>query len=264
MVPVDWIAVEWWGQRSWAVERMVLGVARARQLHPKEAILLDGVDSTLFWSGVFHDPFTIFGIFNVYLTPQSEEQIEQRPELGRVSDFVLPGGPMIHGLNHDQIVVYRLGPGRPKAITALYEDTAAQKLSPEPPPRVDVGNPLMAYLLGPEWYALESGSRWTPKRATLRIGAPRSPSEKLYISGFCSEAQVRKGQFPVWVAVDGILLQEFTMHCAASQFHAVLALPGHLIKSKWLDLTIESGRIFQGAHDGRDLGLNFGTFEIRE
>jgi len=264
VVPVDWIAAEWWGQRSWAVERMVLGVAAARQLHPKEAILLDGVDSTLFWSGVFHDPFTTFGVSNVYLTPQSEERIERRPELGRVSDFVLPSGPMIHGLNLDQIVVYRLGPGRPKAITGLYEDTTAQKLSPEPPTRVDAGNPLMAYLLGPEWYALDGGSRWMPKRATLRIGAPRLPSERLYLSGFCSEPQLREGPFTMRVAVDGIPLQESTMHCAASQFHAILPLPDQLVQAKWLDLTVESGRTFKGAQDGRELGLSFGTFEIRE
>src|SRR5579859_3678157 len=219
MVPVDSIHVEGWGQRSWAVERMVLGTVRARQFHPKEAILLDDVDSTMFWSGVFHEPFTVFGVSNVYLTPKSEEHIEGRPELGRVSDFVLPTGPMIHGLNHDQIVVYRLGPGRPKAITALFEDTIAQKLSPDPPRRVDVGNPLMAYLLGPEWYALESGSRWMSRRATLRIGAPLSPSEKLYVSGFCSEAQLREGPFPVRIALNGTPLQEFTMHCVANQFH---------------------------------------------
>ncbi|PYT30705.1 MAG: hypothetical protein DMG58_13745 [Acidobacteria bacterium] len=264
MVPVAWIAVEWWGQRSWAVERMVLGVARARQLHPREAILLDGVDSTVFWSGIFHDPFTLFGVSNVYLTPQSERHIEPRPELGRISDYVLPSGPTVHGLNDNQIVVYRVGPDRLKAITAQYIDTTAQGLSLEPPRRVDAGNPLMAYLLGPEWYALEGGSRWMPKRATLRIGAPRSPSEKLYLSGFCSESQLRAGPLTVRVTIASTALPEFTLNCSATQFRAVLALPGHRIGTKWLDLAVESGRTFRAGHDGRELGLSFGTFEIRE
>ncbi len=262
MVPADWRAMEWWGERSWAVERAVLGVARARQLHPREAILLDGVDSTLFWAGVFHRPFAVFGVSDVYLTPGSDRHIDPHPEIGFVSDYVLPGGPTVHGLNQNQIVVYRVGPGRIKAITSLYSDTTAQDLNPDPPARVDAGNPLMAYLLGPEWYSLESGSRWMPKRATLRIAAPRSPSEKLYLSGFCSEAQ--QGTFPVRVAVGGIPLQEFAMHCAANRFHAILALPGRLVRSKWLDLTIESERTFRGGNDGRELGLSFGTFEIRE
>ncbi len=264
MVPADWRAMEWWGERSWAVERTVLGVARARQLHPHEAILLDGVDNTLFWAGVFHHPFLVFGVSDVYITPGSDQHIEPHPEIGFVSDYVLPGGPTVHGLNANQIVVYQAGPGRLKAITSQYSDTSAQDLSPEPPPRVDVGNPLMAYLLGPEWYALESGSRWMPKRATLRIAAPRSSSEKLYLSGFCSETQLREGPLQMRIAVNGMPLQEFTIHCAKSQFHAILALPDHLVQSKWLELTIESGRTFRSGQDGRELGLSFGTFEIRE
>jgi hypothetical protein len=120
----------------------------------------------------------------------------------------------------------------------------------------------MGYLLGPEWYAPEGGSRWMPRRATVRIGTLRSPSEKLYLSGFCSEAQ--PGPFPVRVAVNGTLLQEFPMHCVASRFHAILSLPGNLGQSRWLDLTIESGRTFRAGQDGRELGLSFGTFEIRD
>jgi len=264
MVPADWRAMEWWGQRSWAVERTVLGVARARQLHPREAILLDGVDSTVFWAGIFHHPFTVLGVSDVYLTPGSEQRIEPHPELGFVSDYVLPGGPTVHGLNESQIVVYRAGPGRIKAITALYSDTAAQDLSLEPPLRIDAGNALMGYLLGPEWYALEGGSRWMPRRATLRIGAPRSASAKLYLSGFCSETQLQADPLPVRVFVDGTPLPEFTLSSGTTQFHVILALPGHLAGTKWLELTVETGRTFQAGQDGRELGLSFGTFEIRE
>jgi hypothetical protein len=54
------------------------------------------------------------------------------------------------------------------------------------------------------------------------------------------------------------------MNCRATQFHVILALPSRLVKTKWLDLTLESGRTFQAGQDGRELGLSFGTFEIRE
>lgn len=264
MVPADWRAMEWWAERSRAVKPMVLGVVRARQLHPHEAILLDSVDSNVFWAGVFHHPFTPFRVSDVYLTPGSEEHIEPHPELGRISDYVLPSGPTVNGLNDNQIVVYRVGPGRLKAITSHYLDTTAQDLSLEPPRRVDAGNPRMAYLLGPEWYALEGGSRWMPKRATLRIGSPRSSSEKLYLSGYCSEAQVQAGPLPVRVAVNGTPLSEFTLNRGAAQFQVILTLPSHLAGTKWLELTVESGRTFQAGQDGRELGLSFGTFEIRE
>ncbi len=263
MVPADWKAMEWWYDRSMAVERMVLGVARAHQLHPQQAILLDGVDTSLFWSGVFHHPFTMFGASHVYLTPGSEERIESRPEMGRISDFVLPSGPALYALNNNQVVVYRIGPSRLKAITSLYTDTVAQDLSPGPPKRVDAGNPLMAYLLGPEWYDLEDGSRWMPKRATLRIGAPDSPSEKLYLSGYCPESQLLTAALPVRVKVGGIALTEFTLVGGTAHFQVNLALPSRLVGTKWLELSVESGRTFKAGRDDRELGLSFGTFEIR-
>jgi len=260
---VDLGATRWWRDRSFDIERMVMATLRARQLHPGKTILLDGVGKQLFWAGVFHHPFRAFGVSDVYLTPGSENYIEPHPETGPVSDFVLQSGPALHAIKNDQVVVYRVGFPL-KAITTTYDEAAIDKLSPAPPRRIDAGSPLMAYLLGPEWYALDGGSRWMPKRATLRIGAPRLPSERLYLSGFCSEAQLREGPFTMRVAVDGIPLQEFTMHCAASQFHAILPLPDQLVQAKWLDLTVESGRTFKGAQDGRELGLSFGTFEIRE
>ena len=264
MVPADWWAMEWWGERSRAVERVVLGVARARQLHPREAILLDSVDSTVFWAGVFHHPFTVFGVSSVYLTPGSDVHIEPHPELGRISDYVLPSGPTVHGLNDNQIVVYRVEPGHLRAITSQYAGMTAQQLSLEPPRRVDAGNPLMAYLLGPEWYALDGGSRWMPKRATLRIGAPRSPSDKLYLTGFCSETQLKVGPLLVRVTVAGTALPEFTLTSGTTQFDVILPLPGALVGTKWLELAVETGRTFQEKRDGRGLGLSFGTFEIRE
>jgi hypothetical protein len=263
MIPADWLGVEWWRDRSMAVERLVLGVVRARQLHPHETILLDGVDSSLFWVGVFHHPFTTFAVFNVFLTPGSEERIEPHPELGRIADYVLPDEPTIRGLNQRQIVVYRPGPARLQAITGLYFDTAAENLNPKPPKRVEVGNPLMAYLLGPEWYALEGTSRWMPRRATLRIGAPDSPSEKLYLSGYCSESQLRAGPLPVRVTAGGVALAEFAI-TNLNEFRVNLALPSRLVGTKWLELSVEAGRTFQAKGDGRKLGLSFGTFEIRD
>jgi len=111
----------------------------------------------------------------------------------------------------------------------------------------------MAYLLGPGWYALESGSRWMPRRASLRIGAPRSPSEKLYLFGSCSETQIRQGPFPVRVAIDGTPLREFTMNCVAGQFQAILALPARSGTSNWLDLTVESGELSKALTMGVNL-----------
>jgi len=261
MVRGDRVATRWWYDRSKAVERMVLGVVRARQLHPAEGILLDGVDTNLFWAGVYDNPFHAFGVYGVYLTPGSERSIDKHPELANVLDFVLPSGPTLRGLNNNEIVVYRPGPKRLKAITSLYADTTAQQLSPEVPRRVDVGNPLLGYLLGPEWYSSEDGLRWMPKRATLRIGGPRSPSEKLYVRGYCPVQVLPDGPVPVRITVAGVQLPEITLRNCS--FDLSLPLPAQAMGKEVLDVTVEAGRARKVGPHAVDFALRFGVFEIR-
>ena len=49
------------------VRNLVEGVARAHELHAAQAILLDGVDTDLFWNGVLDRPFRLFGLDHIYL-----------------------------------------------------------------------------------------------------------------------------------------------------------------------------------------------------
>jgi hypothetical protein len=262
MVRFDWTVSAWWLNRTLEVERMVLGVVRAHQLHPDKAILLDGVDSAAFWSGMVHHPFRIFGISDVYLVPGSEAYIESRPSDGTVSDFVLPSGPALHAAKGDRIVVYHLGPQRLKAITSAYEEAAFQRFAPEAPHRVDAGNPLMEYLLGPEWYPPEGGSRWMPRRATLRIGGPRSTSEKLYLMGF-PPPHASQATVPLRVTVDGIALPELRLDLTGATFNAALPLPDQVVGKPEVQILLETDRAVHTETDTRELGLNFGIFEIR-
>jgi hypothetical protein len=243
MVSADRIEVNWWQHRSIAIKRMVLGVARAHQLHPTQTILLDNVDEQLFRAGVYHHPFIIFGASAVYLTPGSALS----------EDFELPGGPTVNGLNHNQIVVYRVGGSRLKAITSVYEKTVAQKLSTDPPRRIDLANPLAAYLLGPEWYAPEEGFRWMPHRATLRIGGPRTRSDKLYLEGFGPPNELR-------LNVDGTPL---SLKIVDNPFFCVLSLPDQLVGRKQLEISIEADHTFRTGTDGRDLSAAFRSIEVR-
>jgi len=259
---VDLGATRWWRDRSFDIERMVMATVRARQLHPGKAILLDGAGKQLFWAGVFHHPFRAFGVSDVYLTPGSEKYIEPHPETGPVSDFVLPSGPALHAIKNDQIVVYRVGFPL-KAITSAYDEAAIDNLSPAPPRRIDAGSPLMAYLLGPEWYDRDEGHRWMPKRATLRIGGPRSLSEKLHLKGFLAAVQVAQGALPVRVTVDGMALPEQMLQPAGTWFQLEFPLPNQAVGKEELEIAVEVGRTFLVGADTRPLGLNFGTFEIR-
>jgi hypothetical protein len=263
MARADHYQASWLNRRSMADESLVLGVARARQLHPGKTILLDGIDGSLFWSTVYHGAFRDVGVYDVYLTPGSEEAIDSRHEVAEISRFVLPSGPALNAIKSDEVVVYRVGPSRLKAVTTSYEEAALGRLSPEPPRSVDVGNPLMGYLLGPEWYAVDGGSCWMPRYATLRIGGPRSPYEKLYLHGNISPVQIRQGPLPLRVTVDGIRLADTVIEPVGTSFEVALPLPNESVGKKELSIALELGRVFHVPGDQRDLGLSFGVFEIR-
>lgn len=262
MVRLDRIEAAWWQNRSLEVERFVLGVARAHQLHPNQAILLDGVDSTCFWAGMFHHPFRIFGVSNVYLTPESEAYIESRPADGNISDYVLPAGAALHAAKIDRIVVYHLGPERLKAITTVYEAAAFERFGSDVPRRIDAGDPLMDYLLGPEWYPADAGARWMPRRASFRIAGPRSPSEKLHLTGFPPDHPMQV-TVPLKVTVDGVALPEVELNLIGPTFNAALVLPNQLVGKPEISVVLEAGRSFHTPTDSRELALNFGVFEIR-
>jgi hypothetical protein len=84
------------------------------------------------------------------------------------------------------------------------------------------------------------------------------------VTGFRAETQLQAGPVPVRITVAGTALPEFTLNGGVTQFNAILALPPTVVGTKWLELTVESGRTFRISRDGRELGLSFGTFEIRE
>ena len=254
-------AAWWWQGQSKTVENLVLGVVRAHQLHPNQSILLRGVDDQLFWSSVFHSPFQLFGVSAVYLVPGSDRYITSHGGSRSPADFVLADGPTVHGLNANQIVVYQVGGPRLKAVTTVYEDTEAQQLTLNPPLRVDAANPLTAYLLGPEWYALENGHRWMPVRASLRIGGPKSVSEKLYLKGFCSPAELENGPFGLEISVDGLPLP--VIEIRAAHFEVAVPMRNQWVGKPSIVLQLHAATSFRPPGDSRQLALGFGSFEIR-
>ncbi len=263
MVRVDLRTALWWNRRSLAVQRMILGVARAHQLHPGKTIVLDGVDGTLFWAGIFHHPFRLFGVYGVYLTPGSENYIEAHDSTGGVADYVLPAGAALHAAKTDEFVVYRAGSNRLKAITSAYEEDAIAHLTPEVPRRIDALNPLMAYLFGPEWYPPEEGAHWMPRRATFRIGGPIFPSQRLYLKGFLTPVQLAQPPVSLRVMMDGIPLPEAPIDLGRTDFEVSYPLPNEAVGKKDLLVGLEVGRTFRNGADIRELGMNFATFEVR-
>jgi len=260
--PVGWRVAEWYRERGEAQEALVLGVARAHELHPGKVILLDGIDDNLFWGAIQQRPFLFLQIPDVYLAPGSEASISPHPGLDDVSKFVLPADEVRRGLERDQIVVYRAGNGPLRNITSQYKPPAGPAAA-SGPLRIDMADPLVTDRLGSGWYQLESGIRWMARAASVRMPGPRTAADRLYVTAICPAAQVKSGPLEMTVTVDGVRLApaQFTKGDADSTFDFALP-PGTAGKSE-IGITVELSRTVRIGADRRDLGLAFGRFEIR-
>jgi hypothetical protein len=237
---------------------VVQGVVRAHELYPGKTILLDGVDTDLFWNSFPYQPFQLTGADKVYLAPGSEKRIAPRPELGDSRRFVLPAEVMVQALQRGELVVYDARGPRLRNITAVY---AAIPREVKPPARVDAV--ADAYLLGPEWYRADGDHRWMPRRATLRVAAPEHTGEKLYLSGGTSSELLQKGPVTVGVTVNGMALPPARMARNDASFELSFALPDAVAGKAEMQVAIEVNRTFRTPADPRELGLYFGVFEVR-
>ena len=249
-------------ERSRRVERLVLGLERAHELHPRQAILLHGVPDELFGTAILDRPYRLFDA-QVFLAPGSEAGIAPRPEYGEIRDFVLPADATARALDQDSVVVYEAGGGRLKNITRLYSQVFQQAGADGIPRRVDAGNPLLGYLLGKTWYRAERWSRWMPRRATVRMGGPVSAAQKLYVHGSCPAGLLAAGPLDMRLWADELPLGGGRVEERNASFDFVFDLPRQLQGKAAVTVTVEAGRTFRPAGDNRDLSCSFGTFEIR-
>jgi hypothetical protein len=261
-VPVGWHMAEWYRERGDSQQALVLGVARAHELHPGKVILLAGVSDDLFWGAIQQRPFLFLRIPDVYLAPGSEAGILPHPELDEISKFELPAAEARRGLERGQIVVYRAGGGPLQNITREYAIPSGPAAA-FGPLRVDVGDPLATDDLGPGWYQIEAGIRWMGRAASVRMPGPRNPGPRLYLTAICPAAQLKNGPLEAMVTVDGMRLApaQFTKGNAWTTID--FALPQETVGKSEIDITVEISRTVRTGADRRDLGLAFGQFEIR-
>jgi hypothetical protein len=259
-VPTLVATSQWNHAITMRVRNLVEGVAGIHERYPSKSILLEGVDTDLFWNGVLDRPFRLFGLDHIYLAPDSEKRIASHPDLGNLGEYILPAGVVAQALRREELVVYDVRGPRLRNITAVY---AALPRESGLPLRVDAASPLASYLLGPEWYPSDGDHRWMPRRATLRMGAPSGPGRKLYLRGACPDELLRAGPLPVTVTVEAVVLPATAIRPGENAFELVFALPDSVVGKAEMRVTVEVGRVIRPASDPRDLGLVFGTFEVR-
>ncbi len=266
--PLDRSASGWYAARSQRIRTLVLGAVTARERNPGQAILLDGVDEQLYDAAIADSPFVALNVPEVYLSPETEGRFSVPANLIPVADAALPPGPTLHALAADQIVVYRLDGDRLRNVTSAYELSARATLKNISPERVDAGNPLMAYLLGPEWYALEGNHRWMPRQATVRLGGPRLAGSgvsraRLVLTGYCPEAFLREGPLKLAVEIDGESLAPAEISKPEEPFVRMFGIPASVQGRDSVLVRLTLNRALRSGSDSRELGLAFGVIEFR-
>jgi hypothetical protein len=241
------------------VRDLVEGTASAHQLHPDQTILLDGLDTPMFYSAVIDHPFRLVGVERVYLTPGSVRQIESHPELADMAAFTLPAAELAKALENESAQVYDVSRPMLRNITSSY---AGEAHTGELPLQVDVGDPLAAPFLGPEWYGADSNHRWMPQRASLRLTGPSAPGAKLYLRGYYPAGEMSKGPVTVTVSVNGSTLAPAKIS-EGGNFELAFALPAETVGLASMPVVVQVSRTFRAGADVRDLGLAFGEFEVK-
>ncbi|MEO8596958.1 MAG: hypothetical protein ABI759_26810 [Candidatus Solibacter sp.] len=229
-VPASASAVRWQHARGEKVEDLVLGVEEARAAAPGKIILLDGIDTDLFWSGIADLPFRARGVPGVYLAPNRETPIDAPPEL--LSKYTLPAAIARTLFAAGSAAVYRFDG------SLLHDETlrAAARWTEDEPRFVNLGDPVFAAFVGAGWEPPADACRRMKGPASLRIGAPRHAGEALYL-GIFETHEVRPG-----VTVNGVACPLTVSHRDNDLTEFRAALPPPSLEWKQLEVSIRNSR----------------------
>jgi hypothetical protein len=253
----------WFRSRGARMRALYRAMEQAAPSHPGSAFLLQNVDNALFQSGFEDNPFRLIGVSRVYLAPGTEGKVEARPDLGGIARFTIAPEEALRLLDRKELVVLDVAGSTPTDTTAGFAATLGTEIAHSSRNFVDVGSSLYASKLGPEWYQVENGFRWMPKRATVMLAGPKSTAERLYVTGFGAAPALASGPVALTLRASGKELGSAEVKEPNQPFALNFALPAGLADQSVVPITIEASKTFHPAGDPRELGLIFGTFEIK-
>ncbi len=263
-VPYAKAATRWQYDKSLESRALLQGLARAAELHPGKIIILTGLRSDLFWSAIRHRAHELVGIGELYIAPGAETAIERFDQLALVSDYVLPAPITARALEEGRAVVYSVDGDRPRNVTSVYAAAARARFArQEQPFLVEVGSQAFVDQIGPTWYQIEGKFRWMPKRATVSLHGPVTPDARLHLSGFCPSQQAVQKPLTLTVSVDGVIVGRPQISRSNAPFELVLPLSAQSLGKPKIEVAIEVDRTFSVPGDQRELGLIFGTIQVR-
>jgi hypothetical protein len=240
----------------------VRGVESMAAAYPGTVLVLQGVDAELMRHGFLDDPFRLAGIDYVYLAP-GNDQLLDLPEFQSATRFRTTRGALRPLLESGKARVLNVADARVQDVTRAYRKVLETEILAAHRERVELSDPLYAARLGEGWYPIENGARWMAKRAALTLGGPRTPAEKLFVSGYAAAAVLKPGPLTLRVLADGKPLGAAYLTTPDKPFEVSFAVPPSLAGQYAMHVTLECSRTVRPDNDPRDLGIVIRTVELR-
>jgi hypothetical protein len=263
-IPLARAEVRWHYDRSHAVRDLTLGAQRAREIHPRQALVISGVSNDVFWATFPDGAFRTVGVENIYVSPVAyqRQRIEEHPEIQDITEFFLPSAILLRALDRGDAVVYDASGGRLRNITTQYSFVLeASKV--EEPRFLDVGNPLFSKQLGTGWYSPDGTIRWMGPRAEVRLGGPVAAGQSLHLLGHAPQELFQNGTVRLTVDINSRELANFQLGPDNVDFELAMPLPNDLKGTGAISLVLGVSRTWSAQGDGRTISLAFGKIFIR-
>jgi len=263
-VPYAAWSCRWWYRRSQRIEGVVTGALAVRQAMPSKTLVLTGVDPVIFEGAFVNGAFQAFGASGIYADPDERSMLTAKAAIGGMdlsSVFPDPADFQRGLLQHRVEVLSTVGPVL-MDVTPRFEALAetASLLSLR---RLDLAGAIASDCLRGDWHPSDGDHRWMGKKAGVILAGPASQDQQLHLAGFCPGAQVAGGPLVGKILVDGQQIGELRLTRGDADFEAAFRLPPQVVGKPSMEVTIQLDRTFRAAGDVRDLGLSFGTIEVR-
>lgn len=226
---------------------------------PHTALIFHGVDTELFQAGFQEKAFAVVGAPAAYLTPDT--QVVGRADLSQ-DEFRLTPNRALALLQEGKTRALDVSNPTAYDVTEPYRVVMRALVAAEGASVVNVGSPDDADKLGPGWYSVENGFRWTGKTARVTLSARHGSGKRLYVTGYAPDPVVVQGPLTLVFAAGAERVGEAAISKAGA-FSADFALPAKLAGQPSIPLDIQASRVLRPPGEPRELGVIFGTFEIR-
>jgi hypothetical protein len=257
VLPANQQMIGWRYSRGVRIRTLVLGLERAHDIHPGKTIVLTGVDSDIFWLGLYDHPQRLFGLEEVCVDPANMARIEAHAEIGSPAGLACLPGDIVRAAGEQRLVVYAADGPVLRNITRRYLGSMPAAWKNARQSTVDLGQPSSDRAIGPGWYPAENGARWMGRHGELFLAPPPEPGYHLSIAGY-TPAGLLKAPLSLTVRVNGTVLGRGRIRPGQDGFSFSFALPAELAGADQLHIELDLDRTHRIANDSRELGLAFG------